>query len=353
MATGPLNADPSDRLVLAIVMASNAPLVLLDGALRVIAASHSFCRVFNVDPSHVADASLFDLGGGEWNRPRLRSLLNATVSGTTEVEAYEFDLVRSGQGTRGLSINARKLHYGDEKGPRVLVSIIDATDARVAERFKDDLLREQAILLQEIRHRVANSLQIIAAVLLQDARRVSSSESRAHLHDAHQRVMSVAEVQRQLEITDKERVPLKAYFTQLCASLGASMIRDHECLSMVTTVDDTVVPADVSVSLGLIVTELVINALKHAFPEGSVGKITVGYQARGPGWTLWVSDDGVGMAVGRMPAKPGLGTSIVEALAHQLRARVQVHDNQPGAKISIGHIDPVAGSDADIDPTSA
>ena len=78
-----------------------------------------------------------------------------------------------------------------------------------------------------------------------------------------------------------------------------------------------------AVSLGLIVTELVINALKHGFPSGEAGEILVKYEAQNSGWQLSVSDNGSGPkdATGELP-HIGLGTSIVEALAHQLNGRV-------------------------------
>jgi two-component sensor histidine kinase len=217
------------------------------------------------------------------------------------------------------------------------VSIADVTDARVAEKLKDDLLREKAILLQELQHRVANSLQIIASVLLQSARRAPSDDTRNHLYDAHSRVMSVAAVQSQLAASRLGEVGLRAYFAELCQSLSASMIRDHDQLSLEVSADESVASADVSVSLGLIVTELVINALKHAFPGRRSGKIIVGYRATGPAWTLSVGDNGVGMPKDLASARPGLGTSIVAALAQQLAARVQVADASPGTSVSIVH----------------
>ena len=89
-------------------------------------------------------------------------------------------------------------------------------------------------------------------------------------------------------------------------------------------------------SLGLIVTELVINALKHAFPDGRPGKITVDYNFHGPNWILCVRDDGVGMPV-TAPLRTGLGTSIVRALAGQLNASVEITPEQPGTQVSIKH----------------
>jgi two-component sensor histidine kinase len=223
-----------------------------------------------------------------------------------------------------------------------LVTVSDVTDARAAEALKDQLLRDKAVLLQEVQHRVANSLQIIASVLLQTARKVQSEETRGHLKDAHNRVMSIATVQKQLASSSQGDVELQPYFTQLCQSLGASMIRDHSRQSIKVTGDASSVTADVSVSFGLIVTELVINALKHAFPGGESGKITVDYRSEGEGWRLSVGDDGVGMSKGRSAAKGGLGTSIVEALARQLHAQVKVVGAEPGTLVTIAHTSPAA-----------
>ncbi len=220
---------------------------------------------------------------------------------------------------------------------RLLLGMSDVTAAKASEKLKNDLLREKAILLQEVQHRVANSLQIIASVILQSARKTQSDETRTYLQDAHNRVMSVAALQRQLAASRLGEVALKPYFDQLCLSVGASMIRDHDQLSLHVDCDDSAVNADVSVSLGLIVTELVINALKHAFPGGRHGRIDVSYKAHGPNWTLAVADDGVGMPKDAASATPGLGTSIVEALAKQLNAHVQVVGGHPGTTVSVVH----------------
>ena len=213
----------------------------------------------------------------------------------------------------------------------------DVTEARIAEKLKDDMLKEKAVLLQELQHRVANSLQIIASVLMQSARKVQSEEIKTHLHDAHQRVMSVAALQQQLASSGAADVELRPYFTTLCKSIGASMIRDHNQLTLDVSVDGSVTTADISVSLGLIVTELVINALKHAFPGERSGKIKVDYRSHGPNWTLSVTDDGIGMPADGAATKPGLGTSIVQALTSQLHAVIKVTDANPGTAVSIAH----------------
>jgi two-component system, sensor histidine kinase PdtaS len=326
----------AESLMLAMVASSDVPLLLLGGGLEVIAVSNSFGAAFQVETTNARGHSVFKLGYGEWDTPKFRSLLGVTLSGHAAIEAYELDLFGHGKARR-LVIRAQKLEYADADLPRLLVTVSDVTDAREAERLKDELLRERAVLLEEIQHRVANSLQIIASMLMQSARSVQSEETKTHLKDAHNRVMSIATVQRQLASSGKLDVELRPYFTRLCQSLGASMIHDHKKQSIHVTGDASTVAADTSVSLGLIVTELVINALKHAFPGGRAGNITIDYQSSGPDWTLAVNDDGVGMHSETAGATPGLGTSIIEALAKQLHARVQVADAGPGTAVSIVH----------------
>lgn len=339
MAPRPIATHPDValNLALAVIASSYAPLLLLDGDLVLIAASKSFCRAFRIDPARVEGQSLQELGSGEWSLPQLTSLLEATASGYAAVESYEIDLCREGRDDRRLVLHAKKLEYGNDSAVRVLLSVSDVTDARIAEKLKDDMLKEKAVLLQELQHRVANSLQIIASVLMQSARKVQSDETRGHLHDAHQRVMSVAALQQQLASSNVGAVKLRPYFTALCDSIGASMIRDHNQLSLGVSVDESVTGADTSVSLGLIVTELVINALKHAFPDDRNGRIKVDYYSQGPDWTLSVIDNGTGMPPDGARAKPGLGTSIVHALSKQLQAQINISDARPGTIVSVTH----------------
>jgi two-component sensor histidine kinase len=328
-------AEAADSLALAVIASSNAPVLLLDGGLNVVAASDSFCDMFEIDPAPVPGRPLADLGAGEWNVPQLGSLLRATAAGSARIEAYEMDLKRFGKVSRCLVINARKLDYFDDDNVRLVMSVADVTDVRISDKLKDDLLREKGVLLQELQHRVANSLQIVASVLMQGARKVRSEQARGHLRDARNRVMSIATMQRQLAASRIGDVVLREYFTDLCGSIGASMIRDHDQLALEVKVDESMTKADVSVSLGLIVTELVINALKHAFPRHRKGKICVDYRSDGPAWTLTVRDTGIGMPKDPADAKPGLGTGIVEALARQLGATVEVTAAKPGTRVSI------------------
>ena len=335
----PLHADTSPGLAMALVASSQAPLLLLDDDIAIVGASRSFCDAFGCDPDTVNGLALEKLGAGEWNVPQLHTLLRATFSGAAAIDAYGMDLVRAGREPARLVLNALKLDYGDDDEPRVLLTVTDVTTALLAAKLKDHMVQEKELLLQELQHRVANSLQIIASVLMQSARRVQSEETRTQLHNAHHRVMSIATLQKQLAVSSSDDVALRPYFEDLCSSLGASMIDNADRISLTSTTDDTVTRANVSVSLGLIITELVINALKHAFPvRNQPGSINVDYVSAAKGWTLTVGDDGVGMPEGDGEMKPGLGTGIVEALSRQLDAVVEVTNQAPGTKVAIVHI---------------
>jgi two-component sensor histidine kinase len=332
----PLPNETVTSLAMALVESSKAPLLLIDDDVVVVGASASFCNTFNLDPATIANRRLADLGAGEWDVPQLNSLLLATIAGAAEIDAYEMDLVREGKATCRLILSAHKLDYFDTENVRIVLAATDVTATRLAEKQKDDLVREKHVLLQELQHRVANSLQIIASVLMQSARRVQSEETRLHLQDAHSRVMSIAMLQKQLAVTQLKSVQLQTYFADLCRTISASMIDDPRRLTLKAIVDDTTTNSDVSVSMGLIVTELVINAIKHAFSKQTTGgKITVSFTEDEGAWLLSVSDNGSGMPGSEKGGKPGLGTGIVEALSKQLDATVKVINANPGTRVEV------------------
>ncbi len=262
-----VHPEVAQSLALALVASSNAPALLLDGGLKLIAASTSFRRAFGFEAAELRGRLLFDLGEGEWNAPRLRSLLARAIADGGPVDPCEMDLDREGMPSRRLGLHVQKLDY-DGVGVRLLLSVTDLTETRLSETLSNARLEDKTIQLQELQHRIANSLQIIASVLMLNARKEDSDGAKRQLYDAHSRVMSVAALQRQLAASGLAEVELRAYLVDLCQSIAASMIDDPGRLALTVSADDSIATADISMALGLIVTELVINALKHAFPAG-------------------------------------------------------------------------------------
>ena len=189
-----------------------------------------------------------------------------------------------------------------------------------------------------MQHRVANSLQIIASILMLKARVVTSEETRHHLEDAHQRVMSVAAVQSHLHaMGGVDQIEVGPYLTTLCASLAASMIGEDQPIALKVIADHGMIGSDKAMSLGLIVTELVINAIKYAFPTQKAGaRVHVTYESEKLDWKLIVSDNGIGKGVDdTVEGARGLGTIIVKALVQQLDAHIEVVSGGDGMSVSI------------------
>jgi two-component sensor histidine kinase len=237
-------------------------------------------------------------------------------------------------------LNARKVFYEEGAHSTVLLAFEDITDRRAIEREVEELLREKEMLLQEMQHRVANSLQIIASILLMKARAVQSEEARLQLENAHQRVLSIAAVQQHLHVEGGgKQIEVGVYLTKLCETLAQSMIGDSRPISLKVIADPGAAMSREAVSIGLVVTELVMNALKHAFPGPNTdAAILVCYDVAGTDWKLTVSDNGIGKPdVSASATKPGLGTSLIKALTRQLDAVVDTATGPHGTAVSITH----------------
>lgn len=333
-----IGADQRRSLEEAIVDTVREPLIVLDEGLRVVVASRSFYRAFEVTQPEIEGRPLYELGNGQWDIPSLRERLTEVIPQHTTIEEFEVEHDFPKIGRRTMLLNARKIFYEGNNSTSLLVAIEDVTERRGLEREKDELLRQKDLLLQEMNHRVNNSLQIIASILLLKAHTVQSAETRQHLEDAHERVMAVATVQEQLHPSPfGAQIEARTYLTRLCESLAASMISAGQPVALKVDAGEGAVTSEQAVSMGLITTELVINALKHAFPDGAKGEIVVCFESSEAAWRLAVSDDGVGISRGlqEAPLKIGLGTSIVEALTRQLGGRVTTSAASPGTIVSV------------------
>ncbi|MFA7309783.1 MAG: sensor histidine kinase [Candidatus Paceibacterota bacterium] len=328
--------DTKDGHILsrAIIDTIREPLVALSGDLRVIVASRSFYEKFEIDESEARGKLFYDLADGQWNIPALRTLLEEIIPQKTTVEGYEIEHEFPRLGRRKMLVNAREIIYTDAN-KELLLSFLDVTEQRALEEHRAQLMRQKDTLLKEMRHRIANSLQMIASIILLKAETVQSEESRLHLQDAHDRILSIATVQRNLDPTgDDTAVPVVSYLKTLSESVAKTMIGGRKPITLSVSGDKSEVEPDDAIALGLITTELVINALKHAFPKGE-GAIHVTYGSDGAGWDLSIADDGVGLEASHASTREGLGTSIVESLANQLHAQVKRESSSRGTVVSI------------------
>src|ERR1700720_4211223 len=220
--------EDARALAQAIVDTVREPLLVLDGDLCVLAVSRSYYLPFWVARQEVLGRPLYALGDGQWHIPALRKLLEKIIPERAAMDAFEVEHEFPRIGRRIMLLNARAVFYADHARTTLLLAFEDVTERRAIEREKEELLRQKDVLLRELEHRVANSLQIIASILMLKARTVTSEETRQHLRDAHQRVMALAAVQGHLHASERhDQIEIGPYLSRLCESLAASMIGDR------------------------------------------------------------------------------------------------------------------------------
>lgn len=216
----------------------------------------------------------------------------------------------------------------------------EAETAAARDRYKA-LAQERAVLLREVSHRVSNSLQLIASLLQFQARGASPEISDA-LMEAHGRVLAVAKVHRSLYTSQNvQSVSLHRYIEALAEDIENAAGDDNGGDSFTLMADAIEIEPDRAVAVGVMLTELVLNARKHAYPEGK-GPIRVRLQAVEPNRSvLSVEDDGVGLVNGHTPDGSGLGSVIIKAMAQKLGAEMHYDPSHKGTRAIIA-FDPTA-----------
>jgi two-component sensor histidine kinase len=194
------------------------------------------------------------------------------------------------------------------------------------------LAAEREVLLREVNHRVGNSLQIIASLLHLQANSSEQDDVKAALTNAMGRVAAVAQVHRRLYTSqDLKSVLLNQYLDALLEDLRRSAEANR--MSRLTLKAEPIeIDPDRAVAIGIIVNELVMNAVKYAYPDGA-GPIHVDLRAQDDDLVLSIADDGVGLNVKTDPRSTGLGQRIVSAMATKLDASVERDPAHPGTRI--------------------
>ena len=198
----------------------------------------------------------------------------------------------------------------------------------------EKLAAQQALLLQEVNHRIANSLQLISSLIELQARKVADADAREALRRAAERVEAVTLVHRRLYTSnDVEFVAMDTYLAGLIDELRRAVAAEDGG-SITLSAEPIRVETDKAVSIGLIVNELVTNALKYAYP-GRGGEIRVGFRKAAELVQLVVEDDGIGFQDGAAPKGSGLGSVIVNAMARTVKATVAVDSSGRGTRVVV------------------
>jgi two-component sensor histidine kinase len=218
------------------------------------------------------------------------------------------------------------------------IHVIRITDSRLAHFFFDITARKnadarQAELFDELNHRVKNNLGLVASLLQLQARGADPAV-RDQLTKAVARVHSVAQVHSTLYLSARQdEVDFGAYLTDLCASLSQSLINEDRAELRVEA-ESVMLAVDTAIPLGMVLTELVTNAVKYAYPAPGKGLILVRFKRQEDRLVLSVSDSGIGLPSPRSRRAGGLGMKLVKSLVSQIKGELVVR-SRPGATFEI------------------
>jgi chemotaxis protein methyltransferase CheR len=323
------NIDPLD-----LVETIREGLLVLDPDLTIRFANRSFCGTFAVAPEDTVGRRVYELGSGQWDIPKLRAALEKIVSGHTTIESFEVDHVFPSIGRRVMVLNARKVHRPGNNTQQILLAIDDVTERVKLERERWAAHERVVALMQELVHRVKNNLQLIASMVAIETRRHKSGEGKAALERVSHRIEALGALYSKLQAVDTvETVDAAAYLDGLCRDLVASVNSGGTAISLTTDIESALLPTDRAIPIGLIVNELVTNAIKHAFPPNTKGTVSVTFKREPAGLRLTVADDGKGVDPRR--ADSGLGGRLVERFAQQLGGQLEREIGSQGTTVRL------------------
>jgi two-component sensor histidine kinase len=209
-----------------------------------------------------------------------------------------------------------------------------ATEAlRAANARLEAIVAHQAVLLREVNHRVANSLQLVSSLVHMQLSAVKHGPAAEALRDTQSRIDAIMQVHRRLYTSeDVQSVDMQDYLQGLVAELSLSLTANG-CRTLTLNAAPIRLPTDAAVSLGVVVAELVTNACKYAYAEDEAGEVRVTFEATADGdYELVVEDDGRGFAAADPAQGTGLGRTVISAMARNLNSNIAFDPDHKGAR---------------------
>ncbi len=226
--------------------------------------------------------------------------------------------------------------YDDLGGARMIGGInVDITHEVQAEKALRKSHNEKELLLREIHHRVKNNLAVMSSILYLQGEKAQNSALSVVLQESQDRLRSMALVHEALyRSEDLSTIDFGAYAGMLAERIFSSHYAQSRSVTLLKDLDSIGLPIDRAVPCGLILNELLVNALKHAFPSGRQGSVSLAIK-KGDGQTaeISVSDDGIGGSIEPNPAS--MGMRLVQALTEQVNGILTIQSTHPGIRATV------------------
>jgi PAS domain S-box-containing protein len=238
---------------------------------------------------------------------------------------------------RAIPVYCSRSEMGTESGdPEGFVYVAqDISERKQTEARLLASLREKEVLLKEVHHRVKNNLQIISSLLSLQGRETDHPRAGRSLRESRNRIRSMALIHEQLyQSEDLANIDFAQYVERLVDYVVSSYGRDGLGVSVQLRIESTSLSIDYAIPCGMIVNELVANAVEHAFPDGQ-GEILIEFCSENNHHTLAVSDNGKGLPPSLDPAQAkSLGLRLIAALVEQLGGELEVASSQ-GTRVTV------------------
>jgi PAS domain S-box-containing protein len=224
-----------------------------------------------------------------------------------------------------------------DQGTLIIAAVRDITLRKQAEEGTRKSLLEKEALLKEIHHRVKNNLQIVSSLLRLQASRIRDEKDREMMRESEERVNSMSLIHEMLyQAKDLSRIQFGDYVAGLTSELLQGYAADPGRIRLDLDVEPVDLDINWAIPLGLIINELVSNALKYAFPGGRAGTIGLLLAVRNGELILEVRDDGVGLPLDLEARRTGsLGLQIVDSLSRQLGGEGRFTSEGEGARFRL------------------
>lgn len=305
------------------IESSNDGVTIVQGDIRVY-ANRQFLEMFGYDRlDEVVGQPIYPVIHPD-ERDRVTEIERRRQSGEPAQSRFEFKGVKKDGTLIYLEVSVARITYRGE--PATLNYLRDVTERREAEEQIKTSLREKEVLLKEVHHRVKNNLQVVSSLLFLQSQTVKDEETRRILEESRNRVKSMAFIHKQLyQSTNVAQIDFSPYVRNLARNLLDSYRTNGDGVALDVHVEDVFLSLDIAIPCGLIINELVSNALKHAFLNGSEGQISVDLHRVGEKNVLIVSDNGVGLP-GEIDVlnTETLGLQLVSALVMQIEGRLEL-----------------------------
>ncbi|MBU2359167.1 MAG: hypothetical protein KKB02_09590, partial [Alphaproteobacteria bacterium] len=295
----------------------------------------AFYLKFRVDAEQAIGRNLTDLGNGQWANAELVRLLKEVVPDHSTLADYEITHDFPQIGVRTVLLNARKIFREGNSTKTLLLAIEDVTERRLLEEDRDRALAQSTRLLEELNHRVMNSMSMIGAVIAMESRALTDVECKAAFTRMRNRIDAIGTLYRALSRTGAvDRMAAADYLNAIMSDAVTAMEASPGAIAIDLSVSDIQLSTRTAVPLGLITNELVTNSLKYAYMGRDTGKLGLGITETAEGIDVTFWDDGSGMdKTARVDS--GLGQKLVDAFVQQLGGVLTRTSDQHGTRHSL------------------